>query len=235
MARKKRKKPKRPRQRVRAAIEFHPKAIELGEKLKAVREAIGASVNEACIALACHSSYYKSIEEGKLLPSHELRQRFIRWAWEYNTWEKHPTIPAVVRKPRDHKPVLLRVYDKDFYERWRLAAQSCGFSMTAFAVVAIERLLEHEPTLVTIREAVSKVEDARWQMILEANPDILDILNGDPLQARYIHSTCEASPVHPETSLRGVADVLDVWLPEKNDGPSMPVALPPWLKKDYKK
>ena len=233
MARKKRKKPKRPRQRVRALIEFSPKAIELGEKLKAVREAIGASVNQACVALACHSNYYKACEEGRLLPSREFRQRFIRWAWAYNTWEKAPTIPAAPKKPQQAKVVALRVYSRDFYERWRLAAQSCGFSMTAFAMVAIERLLEHEPTMTTIKAAVKKVEDARWQMILEANPDILDILNGDPLQARFVHSTCNASPVRPEQP--GAADVLDVWLPDQNDGPSMPVAVPPWLKKDYKK
>lgn len=230
MGRKKKKKLKKPRQRLRALVEFHPKAIELGEKLRAVREAIGASVNEACIATACHGNYYKACEAGRFLPSYEFRQRFIKWAWEYKTWEKAPTIPAAPKKPRKHKPVLLRVYDPDFYSRWELAARTSGFSMTAFAIVAIERLLEHEPTMVTIRQAVQKVEDARWQMILEANPDILDILKGDPLQARFVHSTCSATPVRPEMG----PGVLDVWNPKTNDGPSQPVALPPWLKKDYK-
>lgn len=208
-------------------VDYSPLAVQIGQAMKAIREGLGYSPTAVATELGCRLDIYKKIEEGRFPPTRELRRRFVRYCFANESWRSHPTLPATVRKRQEGISYNIRFYDTDLVDQWKTKAHAIGASMSAFAEEAIRRLIADEPTIVSIKQAIQSAERMRAKQILDANPDILEILEGDPLQARLVHMTTE---VRPAPLPRLDEKQLTEFDPKTMNGPAMRAKVGVWTK-----
>jgi DNA-binding XRE family transcriptional regulator len=132
--------------------------------------------------------WLEAVESGRCLPSQEACYRFVRALWGKETWRDAPYLRGLGDKLDPGTNVRVTIYDNDFLEAWHNFAQSTGTTLSAVARYALERLFNDSPTLVTIAEGIKEAEKLRAQSILEACPEYVTLLRGDPLAAVLVHT-----------------------------------------------
>lgn len=231
------KKLKRRRKRIKklreslALFDFTPESKAIGKKFRQIREALGYSQAEFAVHLGCNYNTLKDIESLKIRPTNQLAMRFVWWCWGHGSWKDCPTLAIEGRQVKKQVArISVPFYDYDLYQRMRKTCVEMNCSGAAFIKVAVERLLNSEPTIVTIRQAVRAAEELRLQSIFEQNPAFIQILEGDPLAAKLIHDTTPIQPMqHHEEHPFGIAKV-NSWNPE-HDGPSRKAVIAGWVGK----
>jgi len=175
-----------------------PLARKIGAKIREAREKIGMSQETLAKHVGGTIRWLESVETGRCFPSQEACHRFVRVLWAKETWRDSPYKRGIGEKIDAGTNVRITVFDESFLEAWSQFALATGCTLSAVARYALERLFNDSPTLVTIKDGIAAAEKLRAQSILEACPEYVTLLRGDPLAASLVHTA-------PDVDWRDVA------------------------------
>ncbi len=206
---------------------YSPKAKRVGKKLRAIREAIGITQEEAAAHLGVEQPTIARYESGVLLPGREMQRRFLLYYFGKWSWKGAPAAPAVQGNYRG-EDVMARVRLSPGSQK-KLDELCKRFESSAGAVIelAVEMLHDNVPVITTIKEAARRYEDLRWRSILENNSDIGTILESDPMMARVAHEGLQFTYARDKML---DPKFLMAWLNGKDDGAYMKVANVEWRR-----
>lgn len=206
-------------ERVLALYGPHGKVI--GAKIRAFQRALGWTDKVTARELGIRVSAYQKACVGMVCASPELQRRVIRVFFNGESWAKTPTKPAVPFRAKTKRKMWIRWFDEQLYEKLVRFALAHNYSMSAVVVAAVERFMLEEPALVTIKAALDIAERMRTESILAANPDLVYILQGDPVVVQ-LSKQAERIEAQYETELNS-------WKPIW-DGPADPAVTNSWVE-----
>lgn len=203
-----------------------PLARKLGASIQKGREAIGLTRESLAKHIGATEKYVRDVEEGRCLPSQEAARRFVEVIWAKKTWKDSPSYAAIGTRIDAATQVRISVYDKAFLERWHDFASATGCTVSAVARYALERLFDDSPTLVTIAEGIKAAEKMRAQSLLEAYPEYVQLLRGDPLAAQLVHLAPDVDwrPIAAVEGYKLASDTL-LGADKRDNGPASPVRI----------
>jgi transcriptional regulator with XRE-family HTH domain len=194
---------------------YGPQAREIGNKLRVLRESRGWSTAVAARHMGMKRGAYERVESGAIIASREVQRRAIRVFFKQESWasvSSKPALPEYRGRARNRREMRIWWYDDALYKALEKFALAGNYSMSAVIVGAVERLLRDEPALVTVKAAIEQAERFRSQSILEANPDLVLLLEGDPIvaklagQVEQVEAQYESSLNNFSTRWDGAAD-----------------------------
>jgi transcriptional regulator with XRE-family HTH domain len=174
-------------------IDQGPIGRRIGAKVKEGREAAGLSIEALAKHVGGTPKWLEAVESGKTLPSQEAAYRLVKAIWNKTTWRDKPHMRGIGEKLDVGYQVRISVYDKAFLAEWQQFAAATGSTLSTIARYAMERLFADGPTLVTIKEGVAVAEKMRALSLLEAYPEYVQLLRGDPLAAQLVHQAPEVN------------------------------------------
>jgi hypothetical protein len=194
-------------------------------------------VADATKAMGLHQTkYYRIVESGRAWPTEEWARRFVHWAWRNESFAKRPMSPLVTHSRKAGNEAVIQVIfdDKDTYKALHKKARDLGVSMSTLAICAMRSYLEEGRYVTTTAQLIREAERLRIESILQHNPSIITILDGDPLLARFIHRT-EAETDAPAPLLEpGISNESSIARiiahPENAEGPASEI-LTPYLER----
>lgn len=213
---------------------------KLGRRLSRLRKTLGQSRTEFATAIGIRPQYLTAIEEGKVCMTAELATRVVLWAWEGYSWKDAPSLPATLlrdatkwrknSKPYKTKKIIwpdAEVYRKQF-DAAQEAADALGVSFEAFVLLAVARLIEDYPTLITLREGARAYEQMRIDTVRQWFPEVIPLLDGDATAAKALHDALGRRARIRRVSGKDL-DALSIFEQWSigHDGPSTPLASVP--------
>lgn len=206
-----------------AAVDNGPLGRALGKKITELREAAGLSLEQLAHHIGATPRHMEWMESGKSMPTQECAYRIYRVIFGRETWRDAPNLRGIGDKVPPGYTVRVEFYDEELLKRWETFAATTGCTMSAVARYALERLFDHEPTLVTIKEGIEIAEKLRAQSLLENCSEYVTILRGDPLAAKLIAMKAQGWRAVGDESKALAIEALKTITPEGADGPATPV------------
>lgn len=206
-----------------SAVDNGPLGRALGKKITQLREAAGLSLSQLATHIGATEKHLDMVERGKSFPTQEMAYRVYRAIFSRETWRDSPNLRGVGDKVEPGYDVRVKFYDEELLKRWETFAASTGCTMSAVARYALERLFDHEPTLVTIKEGIEIAEKMRAQSLLEACSEYVTILRGDPLAAKLVAMKAQGWRAVGDESKALAIEELHRMTPAGADGPATPV------------
>jgi DNA-binding XRE family transcriptional regulator len=122
-----------------------------------------------------------AIYQETALPGPELGTRLLKWMLDPSlSWKHAPQLRTKTQSEK--KPGWVKLFlwlPRDLNTKLELACSSTGYSREAFIQVAVTRLLEHEPTMTTLKQAIAEVEKLLVQRAVNDNPSLMTMLELD--------------------------------------------------------
>jgi hypothetical protein len=100
-----------------------------------------------------------------------------------------------------------------------------GCTISSFVHLAVQRLLDNEPTLVTLEQAVKEFEGARIEQLFEENPYVEQILRGSVAVAAQVKAKAKARSAEDSEPHRSPHHVRDFVQRPIVDGPATDTVL----------
>lgn len=161
-------------------VGINPLAIAVAKRIDETRKVWGLSSSELANRIGAPLIVLRAILRGREFPGTEMAERLKLWMYEGADFSKTPL--RETRKSYQPRKDWVRqktVFPPDIIKRIRKQAYELGISPSAFLHLAAQRLLDHEPTLLSLKDAALQIEEARtYQALMEA-PAITSILEGD--------------------------------------------------------
>lgn len=164
------------------------------KKLQAIREAKGVTVAQMFKQLGISKRVGNSmLYHDRELPDKELQSRLIQWAFHNKSWENAPSLKLSRRWTRalaKKWPSRKVFFPPALWRRMVAKSKELGYSTEALIYLALDRLLNDEPTLVTLKQAIAEAEKARVSQVLSENPLLLEFLKSEvPLVKQIAENT----------------------------------------------
>lgn len=155
----------------------HRLAQAIGQKLNGVRTARGQTVPEMAKQVGVKQDLLEKVLFGDKIPHPVFAERLLGWLVENRSYEKSPRMKTVTRVAKSagwqkHTFYLPPMLEK----RIRKLCKETGYDFRSWIILAVERLVDHEPTILTYKEAMERVNNARLTAQLQENPALQDIL-----------------------------------------------------------
>jgi DNA-binding XRE family transcriptional regulator len=163
----------------------NPLVRAISNKIRLVAAQRGLTKSELAETLGVEDKVMSAIWNETALPGPELGLRLEKWLLDPSlTWKYRKRLkskPAGTGKDQvahqwKKRQVWLPV---DIAARLEAACTATGYSEEAFIQIAIARLLEHEPTMTTLKQAVDQVEKLLVQRAINNTPHLWAILEMD--------------------------------------------------------
>ncbi len=206
-----------------SAVDVGAVGVALGKRGKELREAAGLSTEALAKHIGATAIYVEKVESGKVHLTQEGAYRWVKACLGRETWRDAPNLRGIGDKADPGVIVRITLFDDEIIERWHAFAAATGSTLSAVARYALERLFDHEPTLLSIKEGVAIAEKMRAQALLESCPAYVAMLKADPALARIIGASGATwKPVNEEGKSFAPTDMLAPSDP-RNDGPATPI------------
>lgn len=184
-------------------------AAEIGRKIQALRKARGLKLEAAALHLGIGTQFLRYVESGRVLPTPELQARVIGVFYGGKSWQHAPTLRSSPTA-RPEETEWHRVHgwvSPATFERLNAFCRDTGYSRESAVTVALSRLLDTgAANIVTIREAIRAVEEARLAELLIRQPDLQRLLDADVQLAKALGLKVPLEPVEGRPYLRGVPE-----------------------------
>jgi hypothetical protein len=158
----------------------NPLAQALWEKIDHVRNYRKESMEEMAAHWGVDAKVAVAIRDGVAIGSPELHDRISKWMFERVSFRKARALkPRATQAKAERWPFVSIQIPPGLKFRVEQRAGQLNMSTDAFVHVALERLLQHEPTIVTIRQALDLAEGARVAHLMQASPALKDMLEAE--------------------------------------------------------
>jgi transcriptional regulator with XRE-family HTH domain len=157
--------------------EDNPLARAIGAKIQAVLKQRGESVRTLAHHLGMKFTKVRDYTYGYRVPGPAEAKRIEAWMTRRISYAKEKKFQPAHKRPNleGWRKLTIRVPPM-VWRRLRAQASRLNYPISAFCVLAVERLLDDEPTLLTIKDACRRVLDARMAWALEEAPALKNIL-----------------------------------------------------------
>ena len=196
----------RPNQ-ARLDTKSNPLVRAVSSKVKLVAAQRGIERAELAATLGVQERIMDQVWNETALPGPELAYRIEQWFQDPSlTWKFRPrlkkraegTALQVRRNEWVRRIIWLPV---PLVARLESTCAATGYSDEAFIQIAVARLLEHEPTMTTLRDAVEELEKLLIQRAVNHNPHLWAILEMDEsvipteMPSKLMDAPVEVSPL----------------------------------------
>lgn len=158
----------------------NPLQQALAKRLEYIREQRGISAHDAAKQVGISSSRWTYITEFGVMPDHRERERMAAWAFDGVDFTNAPRArPGQKMKKGDGWKRHWVDLPKSSDLRLIRMAKRTGYSMSAIIQLALERFLDNEPIIATFEEAIERAERARVTALVNTDPNVQTLLEGD--------------------------------------------------------
>ena len=196
-------------------------STKVANKLQHIIKTLDITKEQFAHRCGCSVHTLNDIMRRKQLPGPELARRMVLVIWEHKSFSYAPKLVhkmAEMRAQPNQETLSVKVPTK-LKKRVVQWATDHGYSQRTLVILALERILDNEPALVVLADAMAKIQRTNDLNALSARPALIELLKGEPALAAKLHTETKLTQVRESEDLP--VEKLAEWPYEA--GPARPV------------